>query len=305
MALFQETKRPTITEDFVRSCWLGDQMAYMAVDSDGAAGGLLCIWNPQVFQLLDCCSNRNLIILSSTLYTSLACVIVNVYDPTDGASRKGVWETLKNLKKSFVNPWCLGGDFNEVRKLSERVGCCQRSRGMNDFNELIDNMEVCDIPMLGRKFTWYNSQEGVKWSRLDRFLLSPDWLQKFNFKLWGLPRKLSGHCPILLMEDKSDWGLKPFRFLNAWTLNPNFKTFVHKMWAESHIDGWARFKYLRKLKALKVALKRWNLEVFGKVEFKLKQLEEELHDLDLAAEQKLFIDTEKSRRREVQEKHGN
>ncbi|XP_028062045.1 uncharacterized protein LOC114265423 [Camellia sinensis] len=242
MALFQETKRPGIIEEFVRSCWPGDQMAYMAVDSEGAAGGLLCVWNPQVFQLLDCCSNRNFIILSGTLFSNLACVIVNVYGPTDGASRKRLWETLKNLKKSFVAPWCLGGDFNEVRYASERAGCSHRSGGMKDFNEFIDSMEVCDLPMLGRKFTWCNSQEGAKWSRLDRFFLSPDWLQKFNLKLWGLPRRLSDHSPILLMEDERDWGPKPFRFLNAWTLHPNFKIFVQKVWAESHINGWAGFK---------------------------------------------------------------
>ena len=138
---------------------------------------------------------------------------------------------MKNLKRNFINPWCLGGDFNEIRTYSERVGCSQRCGGMKDFNELIDNLEVCDLPMLGRKFTWCNSQNGVKWSRLDRFLLSPDWLQKFNFKLWGLPRRLSDHCPILMMEDERDWGPKSFRSLNAWCLHPNFKNFVQKVWA--------------------------------------------------------------------------
>lgn len=215
MALIQETKRSSINENFVRSCWPGDHMEFMAVDSEGAAGGLLCIWNPVVFQLLACCSNGNFIILLGTLFCSFDCVIVNVYGPNDGASRRRVWEILKNLKQTYENPWCLGGDFNEVGSLSERLGCSQRSRGMNDFNELIDELEVCDIPMLGRKFTWCNSQEGVKWSRLDRFLLSPEWMQKFNFKLWGLPRRFLDHCPILLMEDERDWGPKPFRFLNA------------------------------------------------------------------------------------------
>ncbi|XP_028085234.1 uncharacterized protein LOC114286280 [Camellia sinensis] len=299
VALFQETKRPAVTDEFVRSCWPGEQMAYMAVDSEGAAGGLLCVWNPQVFQLLDCCCNRYFIILSGTLFTSIACVIVNVYGPTDGANRKGLWETLKNLKRSFVNPWCLGGDFNEIRTLSERVGCSQRSGGMKDFNELIDNLEVCDLPMLGRKFIWCNSQNGLKWSRLERFLISPDWLQKFNFKLWGLPRRLSDHCPILMMEDERDWGPKPFKFLNAWCLHPQFKIFVQKIWAESHVNGWAGFKCLRKLRLLKAALKRWNLEVFGKVDFKLKQLEEEIHVLDLVAEQRLLTDAERSTLREL------
>lgn len=46
-------------------------------------------------------------------------------------------------------------------------------------------------------------------------------------------------------------------------------------------------------------MKSWNLEVFGKVDFKLKQLEEEIHDLDLLAEQRSLTEAEKSRLREV------
>lgn len=75
MVLLQETKRSTIDEKFVRSIWGREQMDFMTVDSTGAAGGLLCIWNPEVFQLVDCCSNRNFIILSGTLYNSFDCVI--------------------------------------------------------------------------------------------------------------------------------------------------------------------------------------------------------------------------------------
>ncbi|XP_028081019.1 uncharacterized protein LOC114282522 [Camellia sinensis] len=79
----------------------------------------------------------------------------------------------------------------------------------------------------------------------------------------------------------------------------DFIIIIIKIWAESHINGWAGFKYVRKLRSLKAALKGWNLEVFGKVDFKLKQLEEEIHDLDLVAEQRLLTDTERSKLREV------
>ncbi|XP_028091888.1 uncharacterized protein LOC114292180 [Camellia sinensis] len=301
MALLQETKRTSIDEEFVRSCWPVEKMEFMAVDSVGAAGGLLCIWNPDVFQLVDCCCNRNFILLTGTLYGSFDCVFVNVYGPNDVTSRSMVWAILHRLKSGGEKPWCLGGDFNEVRSIFERKSCSRRDRGMCDFNELIENLEVCDIPMLGRKFTWCNSLQGDKWSRLDRFLLSPEWLQKFNFKLWGLPRRLSDHCPILLLEDKKDWGPKPFRFLNAWTLHPLFKSFVEKIWKETPVDSWAGFQCLRKLKSLRIALKQWNQEVFGNVDYKLKLLEEELHVLDLTAEERPLSKAELNRRREAKE----
>ncbi|GMP50136.1 hypothetical protein CsSME_00043071 [Camellia sinensis var. sinensis] len=46
--LLQETKISVINSDLVKSLWPGDHMEFMAVDAVGRAGGLLCIWNPEV-----------------------------------------------------------------------------------------------------------------------------------------------------------------------------------------------------------------------------------------------------------------
>ena len=106
----------------------------------------------------------------------------------------------------FSYLWCIWGDFNEVRNIGKRNGCVRRDRGMRDFNDFIECLEVVDLPLLGRKFTWGESQKGDKWSRLDRFLLHYEWVEKFDSKQWGLPRALSNHSPILLMKDEKDWG---------------------------------------------------------------------------------------------------
>lgn len=43
--LLQETKRSNVDEMFVKSVWPFELMQFMAVDSEGSAGGLLCVWN--------------------------------------------------------------------------------------------------------------------------------------------------------------------------------------------------------------------------------------------------------------------
>lgn len=73
-----------------------------------------------------------------------------------------MWDSLVRLKLVYNKPWCLGGDFNEIKNISERKGCSRRVKGMREFNELIDNLQVADLSMMGRKFTWCNSQEGEK-----------------------------------------------------------------------------------------------------------------------------------------------
>ncbi|XP_028094134.1 uncharacterized protein LOC114294206 [Camellia sinensis] len=107
--------------------------------------------------------------------------------------------------------------------------------------------------MLGRKYTWCNAFDGNKWSRINRFLLSPEWLERYKLKLWGLPRIASDYYPIVLMKDDRDWGPKPFKFLNAWLLHLNLASLVEQTWRESQLSGSA-------------------------------VIENELHDLDLKAE---------------------
>lgn len=114
-------------------------------------------------------------------------MILNVYGPCSITDRRVSWALFDNLKNHFDLPWCLGGDFNEVRNTNERQGCSNRDRGMRDFNSFIEDMELVDLQLLGRNYTWSNSQIGEKWSRIDRFLLHNDWLDKLKLKQWGLP----------------------------------------------------------------------------------------------------------------------
>ncbi|XP_028101440.1 uncharacterized protein LOC114300779 [Camellia sinensis] len=260
----------------------------MNVDAEGLAGGLFCIWDPSIFELTKCCCSRNFILLSGKLFNSFDCVIVNIHALNDIIRRRKCWESLLNLKAHFPMPWCIGGDFNEIRNIGEKVGVSLRDRGMKDFNNFIDRCEVVDLPLLGRKYTWCNAFDGHKWSRIDRFLLSPEWLEKFKLNQWGLARVSSDHCPIVLMEDARDWGRpKPFKFLNTWMLHLNFASFVEQAWRDSQFSRLAGFILQRKLHVLKLALKKWSKEVYGDVSTKLQVIENELHQIDLKAENEL------------------
>ncbi|XP_028064362.1 uncharacterized protein LOC114267521 [Camellia sinensis] len=295
----QETKKVGVSKELVKSIWPYDDLEYMSVDADGFSGGVLCVWKASVFSLAKCCSSRNFLILSGTILPRFNCVFVNVYAPNDVTRRGVVWNALRNLKAKYVDPWCLGRDFNEVRSMGERKGCLRRDKGMREFNEFIEGVELYDVPMQGRQFTWSNSSVRGSWSRIDRILLSSEWLEKFNFTLWGLPRGLSDHCPLLLMEDSRDWGPRPFRFVNAWILHPQFLSVIKFSWVEPEISGWAGFVIQEKLKNLRRVLKSWNHEVFGNVAHLVKAAESELHNLDLLAESRELSNAEVDRRRKL------
>ncbi|KAL7265495.1 hypothetical protein ACSBR1_003298 [Camellia fascicularis] len=222
------------------------EMGFVEIDAQGSAGGLICICNLEIFELIDCCSSRNFILLS-------------------------------------------GGDFNEIRFISERKGCLRKDMGVKDFNDFINRLELSDLPMQRRSFAWCNAMKGDRWSRIDRFLVDHVWLERFQLKQWGLSKCISYHCPVLLMEDERDGGPKHFWFINAWALHPKFKIEVKKSWEESQILEWASFRIMYKLRMLRSQLGKWNREVFGNIEDQLKKVEDELHKWDLKAEVRLEI----------------
>nr|GEV21221.1 transposon TX1 [Tanacetum cinerariifolium] len=101
---------------------------------------------------------------------------------------------------------------------------------MIEFNEFINNTRLIEIPVGGKKFTRI-SDDGMKFSKLDRFLLNDKFNElRGNLSVVALDRKLSDHCPIVIKDVELDFGLKPFRVLNIWLKEPDFFRVVEEAW---------------------------------------------------------------------------
>lgn len=50
-------------------------------------------------------------------------------------------------------PWALYGDFNTARYLSEKKNCNRINKGMTDFSNFIEDMELVDPELFGGKYT--------------------------------------------------------------------------------------------------------------------------------------------------------
>ena len=73
----------------------------------------------------------------------------------------------------------MDGDFNVVRFPSERLGSNSFIVAMQEFSNFILEQGVIDLPLQGGIFTWSKSREVASKARLDRFLFSVDWEDKF------------------------------------------------------------------------------------------------------------------------------
>jgi hypothetical protein len=153
--------------------------------------------------------------------------------------------------------------------------------GISAFNDFIVGVELLEIPLFGRTFTWVHPN-GVLMSKLDRFLLLDGWVEKWSNPMVGaLHRDVSDHCPIVLRYNDDDWGPCPFRFKKIWLENSSFKDFVSKVWEEQNFPGWMGYILKERLKGLKEEIKRWNSEEYGAVDSKINKLRIDIEEVDL------------------------
>ncbi|KAK5772967.1 hypothetical protein PVK06_049269 [Gossypium arboreum] len=113
------------------------------------------------------CTNRLIMVEGNWCCEGWKGVLINVYVPNRLLEQKIFWEEILKVRDRFKNFWIVGGDFNAIRSKSERSNCVGLLRGSKDFLSSLERCKLVDLPLLGRKFTWYGSEN--KKSRLDWF----------------------------------------------------------------------------------------------------------------------------------------
>lgn len=259
--MIQETKKECMDQSYCFRLWGGREIDWYARDSIGRSGGILSLWNMNNLVTISKWNLDGAVVVSGLWGSErIECCLINVYAPCTIRGKGILWEKLIQVVRQNSSCVYVAGDFNAVRTSQERAGKSEigQRRIEADFNLFIAEAGLLDLQLQGRAFTWYKRDGSCK-SRLDRFLVNSAWLN-----LWpdliqkGLPRSISDHVPILLMDLKRNWGPKPFKFVNAWIHHPNFSEEIGKKWADIHIEGWAGFVIKEKLKAMRSECKSWS-----------------------------------------------
>jgi hypothetical protein len=181
-------------------------------------------------------------------------IIINVNAPCDSAAKMVLWGRLKNLVLQNINMClCVCGDFNSVCSVDERKGrgLVFRQVDADIFNNFIHESSLIDLPICGRLFTWYKG-DGITMSRLDRFLLSNKWCEKWSNCIQVAHQQgLSDHVPLLLHVDEANWGARPLWMIKCWSDYPGYAEFVREKWGNFSCQGWGGFVLKQKLKLMK------------------------------------------------------
>jgi len=223
----QETKTSELLDARCYTLWGDNKVGWIHNKGDNGSGSLLSLWNTESFSYESHVMGKGFIAISGQhLKSSSRYVVPNVYSPCSLSGKKTLWEDLSNAKSASQDlVWCLCGDFNAVRNRSERKGVKERgaqASELNGFNSYIDSNLLMELPIVGKNFTSFK-HDGLTKSRIDRVLVSEDWLWLWPMsKQYVLRREVSDHCAIVVKSVEKDWGPKPFRTIDAWNMERGF-----------------------------------------------------------------------------------
>lgn len=177
--------------------------------------------------------------------------------PSPPSEKKKVWSELLRIINERTSMWVVFGDFNVVRNPSERCNSHFCPYSALVFNSFIQSVNLKDFNMGEEKFT-FMSRVDAKLSKLDRFLVCPNYLSSFPLSaVTAHPRELSNHSPITLICTDSDFGLIPFKLFNFWLLKDGFDQIVKDAWNQFVGYGTPDAYLVAKFGFLKESIKKW------------------------------------------------
>ncbi|RVW29924.1 RHOMBOID-like protein 10, chloroplastic [Vitis vinifera] len=164
--IMEETKIQSMNEGMVRSLGSGRFLDWGALDAQGATGGILICWDKRTLEILEMemgqftisCRFRNVEDGKTWIFTG-------VYGPFSKEDRDTFWGELGAIRGIWDDPWCVGGDFNITLNLGERSNQGRLTGAMRRFAQVMDELELLDIPLQGGVASW--SGEGITKLGLD------------------------------------------------------------------------------------------------------------------------------------------
>ena len=104
-------------------------------------------------------------------------------------------------------PMLIGGDFNIIRREEEKNNSNFNARWPVVFNAIIESLDLKEIQLSGRQYTWASRRETPTYEKLDRFLASVEWEQKYPLvSVHAMTRAGSDHTPLIINSGEQEIG---------------------------------------------------------------------------------------------------
>lgn len=127
--------------------------------------------------------------------------------------------------------WCIVGDMNAVRSNLERNMSDGDERNMQFINDFISDLELVDLPLNGRAFTWSDKHRSPLLYRLDRCLFDHAFDVNFSRATQtALVRTRSDHNALLIKLNPDVMFRSSFKIEYFWMKHKYFVRNIEIWW---------------------------------------------------------------------------
>jgi hypothetical protein len=171
---------------------------------------------------------------------------------------------------------------------------------MGRFRRSLSNLELKEVYLNGRRFTWSNERAQPTLEKLDRVFSTVDWEELFpDAFLSAMSSGPSDHCPLVLNLAPDLLRGRRFQFQSFWPKMDGFLHVVREVWTAQDVDS-NPFKTLdNKLRATTKRLSSWSTIFIGSVK---TQMTSELFRFDIVMESRQLSPDERALRRLLKKK---
>jgi len=155
----------------------------------------------------------------------------SVYGPQGDQEKLMFLDEMQLIRSSCLDAWVVWGDFNLIYQAADKNNRRLNRRLMNSFRDFLGEVELQELHLKGRLFTWSNERDNPTLERLDRVFASEEWFSAFpDHELSALASECSDHAPLLLRTDSVLPHCKRFRFENFWPKCGGYLQVVQEAW---------------------------------------------------------------------------
>jgi exonuclease III len=157
--------------------------------------------------------------------------LMGVYGPQHDNEKMVFLSELHSIQIMMRLEWVLLCDFNMIRRAREKNKGSINRRVMRQFNNTIDDLQLLELDLTYKAFTWPNEQEDPTMTRIDRFLATTEWHDLYpSADLHSICTMTSDHCPFIMRGHSSVTFYRGFRFESFWPQVEGFNEVVHQAW---------------------------------------------------------------------------
>jgi hypothetical protein len=171
------------------------------------------------------CKNKHGASKIIDMFETYQWVLFPIYGAAQDDKKPDFLAELVRTCDNEEGPLLIGGDFNILRHKEDKNNENFNGHWPFMFNAIIESLDLREIAMSDRQYTWANRRANPTFEKLDRILASVDWENKFPLVfVRALTRSGSDHTPLLIDSgEQTHLGNKShFSFELSWLRQDGF-----------------------------------------------------------------------------------